>query len=103
MSARETQSVDRAARLHDAPALVLGAREAVIVAPSGEVETLTLAHASRRVGSDPHLYCHGLSVRRKLGLKRLPGYDAMELFAFARPRPKSKSNTISSGSLRISG
>ena len=85
MSARETQSVDRAARLPDAPALVLGAREAVIVAPSGEVETLTLAHAARKVGSDPYLYCYGTAVRRKLGLKRLPGYDALELFAFTRP------------------
>ena len=78
-------ALERTITLPDAPALVIGAREAVIVSPSGEVETVSRAAAAKRAEATPMLYCYGLSVRRKLNVKRLAGFDAMELFAFTRP------------------
>ena len=76
---------DRAAVLPDVPVLVTGAREAVLVTPAGEVDTMSLAAAGRKVASEPALFCYATAVRRKLGIKRAVGYDALELFAFTRP------------------
>ncbi len=84
-SAQPADGPVRTVQLPDAPALVLGAREGVIVSPAGEVETLPVKALARRAESERFLYCYGTSVRRKLAIKRLAGYDVLELFAFTRP------------------
>jgi len=73
-------------RLPDTPALVAGVRGAVWLSPMGEVETLGLGEAARRVAGDAvPMLCHGRAVARRLGTARFPAYDVLELFAFVRP------------------
>jgi ATP-dependent DNA helicase DinG len=73
-------------RLPDTPALAAGVRTAVWLSPAGEVETLSLGEAARRVAGDAvPILCHGRAVARRLGTARFPAYDVLELFAFVRP------------------
>jgi len=74
------------ARLPDAPALVVGVREAVLVSAAGEVETLAPEAAATRIrrGMTP-IVCHARAAARRLRLAPFAAYDLLELFAFVRP------------------
>jgi ATP-dependent DNA helicase DinG len=68
-----------------APAVVPGLATAVWMSEDGEVETLELAEAARRVASKPPYLCHGPAQARRLGLANLAAFDLIELFAFVHP------------------
>ena len=73
-------------RLPDAPALVAGVRGAAWLSPDGEIETLALDHAARRLGAGPPpLVCHARATARRLRTDPFPACDLLELFAFVRP------------------
>ncbi len=73
-------------RLPDAAALVAGVRGAVWLSPAGEIETITLEQAARRLDSGPTpLVCHARATARRLGTEPFPACDLLELFAFVRP------------------
>ena len=73
-------------RLPDAPALVAGVRGAVWLSPDGEIETLALDEAARRLGAGPPpLVCHAKATARRLKTEPFPACDLLELFAFVRP------------------
>ena len=73
-------------RLPDAPALVAGVRGAVWLSPDGEIETLALDQAARRLGAGPPpLVCHAKATARRLKTEPFPACDLLELFAFVRP------------------
>ena len=73
-------------RLPDAPALVAGVRGAVWLSPDGEIETLALDQAARRLGTGPPpLVCHARVTARRLRTEPFRACDLLELFAFVRP------------------
>ncbi len=80
-----TRSAARA-RLPDAPAVVVGMNEAVWLSPTGEVETLAVAEAARRIseGAAPFV-CHRKAVAHRLGVNLFSALDLLELYAFVRP------------------
>jgi ATP-dependent DNA helicase DinG len=67
------------------PAMVVGSANATWVTPDGEIETLTLAEATRRAKATPPLLCHAKAVARRLEVPVFPAYDVLELYAFTRP------------------
>ena len=71
----------------DAPAVVAGPRHVAVVEADGEIATLDLATAVRRLAGRPLLVCHAPALARRLGLAagRLESYDVLELFAFVCP------------------
>ncbi len=69
----------------DAPALIVGPRQAVWLSPDGEVEDLAPQAVPGRLQRTPPLVCHGRTVARRLGIPRFPAYDLLELFAFVLP------------------
>ena len=69
----------------DAGALVAGPRGALWLSADGEVEALSVAEAGARARAAAPRVSHGPSRARRLGVKRFPAYDLLELFAFARP------------------
>ncbi len=73
-------------RVPQAPAVVAGLRAAAWISPDGEVETLALPEAARRIeeGVAP-LVCHAPETAQRLGTARFPALDLLELFAFVRP------------------
>ncbi len=81
-----TPSAGPPVRLPDAPALVAGVRGAVWLSPDGEIETLALDQAARRLGAGPPpLVCHARATARRLGTDPFRACDLLELFAFVRP------------------
>lgn len=75
----------RAISVADAPAMVAGARQVVVLSADGEVEVLSPAEAARRARATPHLVCHARALSRRLGGEPFPALDVLELFAFVRP------------------
>lgn len=71
--------------LPDAPAVVAGPRQAVLLTPDGEIETLGLTAAAERVRLRTPMVCHARALARRLGLERFPALDVLELFAFVLP------------------
>jgi ATP-dependent DNA helicase DinG len=69
----------------DAPALVLGMRGAVWLTADGEIETLSLADAARRIRHEAPILVHGRAVARRLNLRDFAAFDLLELFTFALP------------------
>ena len=69
----------------DAPALIVGPRQAVWLSPDGEVEELAPQAVPARLQQTPPLVCHGRAVARRLSIPRFRAYDLLELFAFALP------------------
>ena len=69
----------------DAPALVVGARQAHYLSPDGEIETLSLEEAAGRAAEFPPIICHLWATSRRLGLRAFKAYDVLPLFAFALP------------------
>ena len=75
----------RAARF-SAAALAVRTSTAAWLSAEGEIETLSLAEARRRLaGGAKPLLCHRPLTARRLGLERLPSLDLLELYAFVRP------------------
>jgi ATP-dependent DNA helicase DinG len=68
-----------------APALVVGAREAVLREADGEVRHLTKPVAAASAREVLALVCHGPAVFARLGVDAFPVRDVLELFAFVRP------------------
>ncbi len=71
--------------LPDAPALVAGVSAAGWVSADGEIETLSLTDAGRRVKATPPLLCHAKATARRLGVPLFPAFDLLELYAFVFP------------------
>ncbi|MXW91221.1 MAG: ATP-dependent DNA helicase [Rhodospirillaceae bacterium] len=73
--------------------LVVGSRRALWRRPEGADEDLSLPALADRlatptiVGAErsPPLHCYGAGIARRLGIRRFPGRDILDLFAFARP------------------
>jgi ATP-dependent DNA helicase DinG len=72
--------------LPDAPAVVAGHGHAAILTPDGELLRLAAddAAATLRVMDAPVLV-HAPATLRRLGLRAMPCFDVLELFAFVRP------------------
>lgn len=66
-------------------ALVVNGAEAVLLADTGEVETLPLAVARKQAGLTPVLVCHAPLTLQRIGLETLATLDLLELFAFVHP------------------
>ena len=71
--------------LDDAPALVAGARQVVLLTADGEVEELSPSAAAKRVRRQPPLLCHARAMARRLGVEPFAAFDVLELFAFVKP------------------
>ena len=72
--------------LPDAPAVVAGHGRAAILTPDGEFFTATAEEVARRLRAlPPPLLVHAPATLRRLGLKALPCFDLLELFAFVLP------------------
>jgi ATP-dependent DNA helicase DinG len=72
--------------LPSAPAVAAGARGAVWLTPDGEVESIALAEAARRVGEGAMpMVCHGRAAARRLDTAPFAAFDVLELYAFAHP------------------
>jgi ATP-dependent DNA helicase DinG len=75
----------------DAPAIAVGAERCAVLTVDGELLNLPLGEAARllRAGPPP-LLVHAPATLLKLGLRGLPAFDILELFAFVLPgRPAS--------------
>ena len=68
--------------------LVVGSRAALWRA-GGVDEPLALPELADRLSADAEralpLHCYGAGIARRLGIRRFPGRDILDLFAFARP------------------
>src|SRR5271166_1645583 len=72
--------------LPDAPALVAGHGRAAIFTADGELLLLPAAEAASRLRSlPPPILVHAPSAFRRLGVRGMPAFDLLELFAFALP------------------
>src|ERR1700720_350965 len=84
---------DRLPRLElpEAPSVVAGHGRAAIGTPDGGVLLVPAEQAAGVLrGLPPPLLVHAPATWRRLGLRPLPSYDLLELFAFALPaRPAS--------------
>ena len=73
--------------------LVVGSRRALWRRPDGADEALSLQALAERLAALPPtgaeralpLHCYGAGIARRLGIRRFPGRDILDLFAFARP------------------
>jgi ATP-dependent DNA helicase DinG len=76
--------------LPEAPALVAGYGRAAILTTDGELVTVEAEKAVAILRAIPPLVVHASATWRRLGLRPIPAYDLLELFAFALPaRPVS--------------
>jgi ATP-dependent DNA helicase DinG len=81
-----TEAKPTPVRMPKAPVLVAGVGGAAWISADGEIESLTLAEAARRVdGGAVPVVCHARAAARRLGTARFPALDVLELFAFAHP------------------
>ncbi|HEY5299567.1 MAG TPA: ATP-dependent DNA helicase [Acetobacteraceae bacterium] len=72
--------------LPDSPSLVARHGRAALLTPDGELLLLAPAEAAERLrGLPPPLLVHAPLTLRRLGLRALPCYDLLELFAFVLP------------------
>jgi len=72
--------------LPDSPSVVAGHGRAGICTADGELLLLAAAEAAGRLRSlPPPLLVHAPSAFRRLGLRGMPAFDLLELFAFALP------------------
>ncbi len=69
----------------EVPVCLLGMRQAVILSPDGELETVELGEAARRLRRMPSLLVHARAVARRLHLGEFAAFDLLELFAFTLP------------------
>jgi ATP-dependent DNA helicase DinG len=75
----------------DAPAIVVGAERCVVLTTDGELLNLSLSEGARIVrAGPPPLLVHAPANLQRLGLRGMPAFDLLELFAFVLPgRPAS--------------
>ena len=72
--------------LPEAPSVVAGVGRAAIVTPDGELLELAAADAVALLRTlPPPLLVHAPATLRRLGLRALPCFDLLELFAFVLP------------------
>ena len=72
--------------LPDAPAVVAGHGRAAILTQDGEFFSGTAEQVARRLRTlSPPMLVHAPATLRRLGLKPLPCFDLLELFAFVMP------------------
>jgi ATP-dependent DNA helicase DinG len=72
--------------LPEAPAVVAGAGRAAILLPDGELVTAPSEEAAALLSAaGPPLLVHAPATLRRLGLRAMPAYDLLELFAFVLP------------------
>ena len=72
--------------LPGAPAVVAGHGRAAILSSDGEFFSGTAEQVAARLRTlPPPLLVHAPATLRRLGLKALPCFDLLELFAFAMP------------------
>ena len=72
--------------LPDAPSVVAGHGRAAILTADGELLLLPAAEAAAHLrGLPPPLLVHAPATFRRLGLRGIPAFDLLELFAFALP------------------
>ncbi len=72
--------------LPDAPAVVAGHGRAALLTPDGEMLLLTGEQVGARLRTLPApLLVHAPATLRRLGLRSMPCYDLLELFAFVLP------------------
>ena len=72
--------------LPDAPAVVAGHGRAAIVTGDGELLLLPADEAALRLRAlPPPLVVHAAATFRRLGLRAMPAFDLLELFAFVLP------------------
>lgn len=70
----------------DWPALAAGSGHAALLTPDGEMLDLGGRDLARKVEEyGPPLLVHAPACWRRLGLRPMPAYDLLELFAFVRP------------------
>ena len=86
MTAEKTiLAASRPITLPDIPALCVNAREAVILTPDGELETLSHEHAARALRNKAVFVCHAPFTRSRIGEADFFAFDVLELFAFVHP------------------
>jgi ATP-dependent DNA helicase DinG len=72
--------------LPEAPSVVVGHGHAAIATSDGELLRLSVAEAADSLRSlPPPLLVHAPSAFRRLGLRGMPAFDLLELFAFVLP------------------
>jgi len=71
--------------LPDVSAFALHGRGGVVMSADGEVETLDVRDAARRVSGDLPMLVAMPTVARRLRINRFAAHDLLELFAFVRP------------------
>ena len=72
--------------LPDAPSVVAGHGRAAIFTADGELLLLPAAEAAANLrGLPPPMLVHAPATFRRLGLRGIPAFDLLELFAFALP------------------
>ena len=69
----------------EAPALVAGPANAILLSADGEIEEMSHARAAAKAQKQPVLVCHGPATAARLGTGRFPAFDVLELFAFVHP------------------
>jgi len=71
--------------LPDAPAVAAGHGRAAIVTLDGEVRLVAADEAAGLLRANPPLLVHAPATWHRLGLRAMPAYDLLELFAFVLP------------------
>ncbi len=88
--AEAVTQIDPAANSTDAlsgpPAVVAGARRALVLGRDGAAHEMSHAQAAATLDADaPPIVCHRPSLARRLGIGPFAARDILELIAFARP------------------
>lgn len=79
-------SNSQALRFDDAPALVVGARDAILLSRDGEIEEFSHRELGKWISSgDAPVVCHRRATAMRARIGDFPAYDLLELFAFVRP------------------
>ncbi|HYZ24196.1 MAG TPA: ATP-dependent DNA helicase, partial [Rhodopila sp.] len=72
--------------LPESPSVVAGHGRAAILTPDGELLVLPIAEAVDRLRAlPPPILVHAPATFRRLGLRPMPAFDLLELFAFVHP------------------
>lgn len=67
------------------PVLAVNAKEAAVLSPDGEIDTMPHIRAQMALAGRPAVVCHAPYTRHRLGIAELPALDVLELFAFVHP------------------
>ena len=81
----DTAPSSTTAELPPIPALSAVVNGAVWIAPTGEIEDLSIGDAARRAAKSPPLVCHAPLQAARLNCPPFRAFDILELYAFVRP------------------